>query len=300
MDKKKRKKAVSGNPAAAQLAAKMKRVLFGKGLLHSPAGSGESDAELLRAKAAALEVSTPTTLAHAAYIIAQNQVSVIAEQITGLKEMAPFYKILEEAEDLYMPSGPPMSPLTTSFFTCWAFFDACAGPFNQTIGTTILTHGAALGLNTELLRLIGLMQESRMGLYLHQGVDGDVAVLDEFVTGEVRRAMCPAGYPGTKGELWYVRVLPPPYPDNSDSTVFTSPYILLKPGLYEWLEYFRRTFPATATVADYKNHMKYGPTRNYWNDFVFEAYFNYKLDRIYLAGLPDVAESRPHSQVNSR
>ena len=45
--------------------------------------------------------------------------------------------------------------------------------------------------------------------------------------------------------------------------------------------------------------MKYGPTREYWNDFVFEAYVNYRTEAIYLAGLPDIPESRPHSKVNS-
>jgi hypothetical protein len=45
--------------------------------------------------------------------------------------------------------------------------------------------------------------------------------------------------------------------------------------------------------------MKYGPTRTYWNDFVFEGYVNYRMEAIYLAGLPDVPESRPHSEINS-
>jgi hypothetical protein len=90
-------------------------------------------------------------LAHAAYVYTQNQVSVMSEQLTGLKEMAPFADIISRAVDLYVPSAPPMSPLTTSYFTCWAFFDACTGPANETIGTTILEFGAAFGMNTELL-----------------------------------------------------------------------------------------------------------------------------------------------------
>ena len=65
----------------------------------------------------------------------------MSEQLTALKEMAPFADIISRAEDLYMPSAPPMSPLTKSYFTCWAFFDACAGPANETIGTTILEVG---------------------------------------------------------------------------------------------------------------------------------------------------------------
>ena len=47
--------------------------------------------------------------------------------------------------------------------------------------------------------------------------------------------------------------------------------------------------------------MKYGPTRGYWNDYVFEAYVNYQSDAIYLAGLPDIPdipESRPHSEIS--
>ena len=44
--------------------------------------------------------------------------------------------------------------------------------------------------------------------------------------------------------------------------------------------------------------MKFGPTRNYWNDFVFEGYVNYKAGAIYLAGVPDIPASRPHSAVN--
>jgi hypothetical protein len=105
---------------------------------------------------------------HASYVYAQNQVSVMSEQLTGLKEMAPFVDIISKAEDLYIPSAPPMSSLTTSYFTCWAFFDACAGTANETIGTTILEVGRAFGMHPELLRVMRLMQDSRMGFYIHR------------------------------------------------------------------------------------------------------------------------------------
>ena len=67
-----------------------------------------------------------------------------------------------KADDDYMPSGPPMSPLTKSFFTCWAFFDACVGLAEETFGTTAMAVGSALGMHSELVRVIGLMQDSRM------------------------------------------------------------------------------------------------------------------------------------------
>jgi hypothetical protein len=238
--------------------------------------------------------------AHAVYVYAQNQTSVMSEQLTALDEMAPFVKILSRAEDLYMPGGPPMSPLSTSYFTCWAFFDACIEATGETIGAVILETGARFGMNADLLRVIRLMQESRMGIYTVDAMEGGSAVLRELITGAVCRAIVPSGYHGERGELWYARVLPPAIPGGAEHVVFTSPYVLLSPGLAGWQAYFDRTLPQGPARADsYARHMKYGPTRAYWNDFVFEAYVNYRTEAVYLAGLPDIPESRPHSKVNS-
>ncbi len=106
-----------------------------------------------------------------------------------------------------------------------------------------------------------------------------------------------------QGELWHVRVLPPPVPGLEGHVVFTTPYLLIKPSEHEWQAYFRRTLPDAPSVeriAKYEHHMKFGPARDYWSEFVFEAYVNHRSDVIFLAGLPDVAESRPHSRVNSQ
>jgi hypothetical protein len=224
----------------------------------------------------------------------------MSEQLTALKEMAPFVDIISQAEDLYVPSAPPMSPLTTSYFTCWAFFDACLGPASETIGTTIFEVGATFGMHPDLLRLMRLMQDSRMGFYIHRGGESDASILEDLVTGDVCRAIVPAGYKGQKNENWYVRLLPPPFPGGKEHVAFTTPYIVVHPDFSEWLAYFRRTFPAPAGFADYEGHMKYGPTREYWNNYVFEAYVNHQADAIYLAGLPDIPESRPHSEVSER
>jgi hypothetical protein len=162
--------------------------------------------------------------------------------------------------------------------------------------------GSTFGMHSELVRVIGLMQRSRMGVYVNEGTDGDLVVLRESVTDAVCRAVVPTGYHGQRGELWYVRVLPPPFPQAHEHVVFTAPYLLLKPGQAGWEAYFRRTLPdlpQRARVATYERHMKFGPTRAFWNEFVFEAYVNHRQDVIFLAGLPDVPESRPHSRVNS-
>lgn len=278
-----------GKPIAQELIAKLQRRARGK---------AAKLAEAINSSAAAGGLSGFHP-AHAAYIYTQNQVSVMAEQLTAFKEMAPFAEVISRAEDLYMPSAPPMSPLTTSYFTCWAFFDACAGAANETIGTTVLEFGAAFGVDSELLRLIRLMQDSRMGIYIHKARKDDLAILEDLVTGATFSAIVPSGYHGKEGEIWYVRILPPPIQGSADHVVFTTPYILLEPGPHDWLAYFSRTFAQTARVDDYERHMKYAPTREYWNDFVFEAYVNHRTEAIYLAGLPDIPESRPHSKVNS-
>ncbi len=293
----------SSYPIAEALVARMKREVRGKVVNLKSAIAGRAAAEELQRTVVSKEGLAAFHPAHAAYVYAQNQVSVMSEQLTALDEMAPFAAIVAKAEDLYMPSGPPLSPLTTSYFTCWAFFDACVEPSNETIGTTVLEVGAAFGMHTGLLRLIRLMQESRMGLYVHEGAAGDRIILRELATAAMCHAIVPSGYRGQRGELWYARVLPPPIPGGSEHVVFTTPYVLLEPGLPEWQAYLRRTLPDApkqARIEANERHMKYGPTRTYWNDFVFEGYARHRTEAIYLAGLPNVPESRPHSPVNSR
>jgi hypothetical protein len=299
MDKTKPDQAMSGRPIAKRILAKMKLHWRRKVVNIKNVIAGHRMAEELQKTVVSQKDLAGFHPAHAAYVCTQNQASVMSEQHTALKEMGPFVDIISRAEDLYMPSAPPMSPLTTSYFSCWAFFDACAGPANETIGTTILEVGAAFGMHAELLRLMRLMQDSRMGLYIYREREGDVSVLEELVTGAVYRAIVPAGYKGQKNENWYVRLLPPPFSGGQEHVVFTTPYVTVHPHFDEWLAYFRRTLPAVGGF-DYERHMKYGPTTEYWNDYVFEAYVNHRADAIYLAGLPDVPESRPHSKISER
>jgi hypothetical protein len=289
-----------GRPIADCLVATMKRKTSRKVVNLKEYLLGRKAAEELQQTMVSREALAAYHPAHAAYIYAQNQVSGMSEQLTALKEMEPFAKLVSGTEERYMPGGPPLSSLTTSYFTCWAFFDACLGDSLETIGTTILAVGGAFGMDPELLRGIMLMQQSRMGIYVNEGALGNLVILRELVTDRVCRAIVPAGYRGKKGELWYVRVLPPPIPGGSEHVVFTTPYVFVMSGLKEWQAYFRRTLPDTplqARIEAYEFHMKYGPTRDYWNEFLFESYVNYRREVIFLEGLPDVPESRPHSGV---
>jgi hypothetical protein len=74
---------------------------------------------------------------------------------------------------------------------------------------------------------------------------------------------------------------------------FTTPYVVVDPDFDEWLAYFRPNAPATDGFADYEGHMKYGPTRQYWNDYVFEI--NVNVTRTHPPARPQTADSTPRN-----
>lgn len=49
------------------------------------------------------------------------------ELIEELPELEKHIRRIAAAEDEYMPSGPPMSPLTRSYFWHWALYDLSIG-----------------------------------------------------------------------------------------------------------------------------------------------------------------------------
>jgi hypothetical protein len=291
------KKITARRPIADRLIKEMRGYVGAKVVDLSTLVAGRKNAEALQKTVASRAALAEFHPAHAVYVYAQNQTSVMAEQLMMLPEMERFALLFERASDEYMPGGPPMSPLTTSFFTCWAFFDAGVGLGRETLGTTTMAVGEAFGIDADLVRVIGLMQDSRMAVHVHEGFDKGKIVLRELVTDRTCKAICPSGYDGQAGELWYTRVLPPPLAGLDEHVVFTTPYVLIEPAEHEWLAYFDRTLPHETPekrIAAYERHMKWGPARDYWTEFVFEAYVNHRHDVIFLRGLPDVPESRPN------
>jgi len=145
-------------------------------------------------------------------------------------------------------------------------------------------------------------------MYVHEGVDGPHVLLREFITGIQHRCISPAGYMGSPGEIWFVRILPEPYESMpmGYSLVFNTPYVigryeeqLMPADSSEWQAFLDRTLPKTGiedTGDSYPHLMKYGLTRNYWNDYLMDAYVNHRRDVVMLAGIPDQPASLPHAQ----
>ena len=85
---------------------------------------------------------------HAVYTAVQNVTSFFAERVSVFPEFEPYYQLVAQAEEEYMPGGPPMSPLTTSYFTTWAFYDVRFGPDQETIGHVPARRGRFAGTRT--------------------------------------------------------------------------------------------------------------------------------------------------------
>ena len=80
-----------------------------------------------------------------------------------------------------------------------------------------------------------------MGIYEHCGFDGSLILLKELMTEKEIQTICPAGYQGRRGEIWYVRILPNPVdPDDGYSVILTTPYRLLMQDKTDWEDFFER------------------------------------------------------------
>lgn len=234
---------------------------------------------------------------HAAYAFVQNITSFFAEGVSQLPEMKKYAKIVLKAEDEYLPSGPPMSPLTTSFFTTWAFYDLRFDGID-TIASCLIEANDVVCMNPDQLDALKKLVESRMGIYEHVGMDGSHVRLRELITDDEFTCHSASGYRGRTGEFWYVRLLPPLLPDLARYHVaFTTPYILMA-SQDDWMQFLQRTlmpFKSGNERQGLYRLLKYGPEPSYWNEFVFRAYHHHQPDAIFLAGIPDLQATLPHA-----
>ena len=234
---------------------------------------------------------------HAVYISVQNIASMFSECVSALPEMIAFYDVIEAAEEEYRPGGPPMSPLTGSYFTSWAFFDFRFGGQQETIGTCLLDVSDRLDLDSGLVEALRRFQDSRMGIYEHGGTRGGRVRLRELLTGREFDTLCTSGYRGKRGELWYVRLCPPILDLAEYHVTFTTPYVLTQASKSDWTAYLNRAMlQLKEAEEDRRLHdlLKYGLNLHHWNEFVVQGYHHHQFDAIFLAGLPDVKDSLPH------
>jgi hypothetical protein len=125
-----------------------------------------------------------------------------------------------------------------------------------------------------------------MGIYEHVGRNGPHIRLRELITNNNLTCHCPTAYTGKKGELWYVRLLPPLEPDHAIYwIVMTTPYVLLGASKTDWIAFLKRAMVGSEGPNDatrLHHLLKYGPEVNYWNEFVFKSYHHHQHDAVFL------------------
>jgi hypothetical protein len=241
--------------------------------------------------------------AHAAFVYAQNFVSYLAEQMSDMKELRQFAGIVGKADDDYHPSFPPVSPVTTSYFTMWAFFDVLFGQSHETIGTCLLRLARDMHFPGWLVDAIGAMQKSRMGFYVHDGSEDRFVRLREIDGEGVKLCHATSGFKGAKGQIWFGRLVPPMNGLVKYHVFFTTPYILIQTTETMIAAYLKREIerldgrrlPCEIGARDFV--LKHGPSSNHWNEYIFCAYSNHQNDAVFIAGIPDDRKSLPHGRL---
>jgi hypothetical protein len=236
----------------------------------------------------------------AAYTYVTNWALGIVEAGQDVRELWRHVDRIAKAEEDYQPEGPPWSPITRSMFCAWSLWDLTVGVKRESLGSILVAIGRTARMDPLFLSVLEKLVESRLGLHVHEGITGDRITVRELVTGEVRECICPSGHDGDRGELWLARVLPPPAASLREAVVVTTPYVIQNPGPAGWQTYLDRTLPKIASdpMLAYQRLMKRGLDERFWLEYVFEAYANHRAEAVFLRGLPDIPESRPHSRIN--
>ena len=249
------------------------------------------------------DVPSPAELAdegydpqHIAYIAVQNFACLFGDAAGELDGFEEYARVVEQAEDEYLPSAPPMSPITQSFFWSWALFDLRFGADQETLGSCLLELMRLMDAPEEMLFALEEYGNSRMGIYECRGTRADKILLRELVTGDELLCHSASGYGGRKQELWYVRLAPPLSDDFDYHVALTTPYVLTKASAEDWTEFLRKQMvDADDDRLALHDLLKYGNECVNWMEFVFQAYHHFRHDAVFLAGIPGVPASLPHS-----
>lgn len=99
----------------------------------------EGDLELLKSIYDGTYADTkPGDPSFHAYVAAVNVTSEFGGQALGFPDLIPFNNRVADIQDDYMPSYPPISPVTSAFFAGWMVLDARDDATGLTLGELFL------------------------------------------------------------------------------------------------------------------------------------------------------------------
>lgn len=262
----------------------------------------ESDLELLRSIHQGTYANTkPGDPSFHAYAAAVNVANEFAGQVFGFLDLIPFNNQIADLQEEYMPSYPPISPVTSAFFAGWMVLDARDGATGMTVGEVLLEYLQHKGTLDCVQRAIVLLNDSFCSFYEVMEVHDQGLGLWDIAAKQELQCWCSSGYRGREGEVWYVRVVPPFVQGLTRSVTMSTPSVFTDSSRRTWEDLFQRHLaPAGAGANSLHHYLKNGKWLGYWLEFVHQAFVGYTGNMIQVTGVPDDPASLPHFDSRRR
>jgi hypothetical protein len=236
-------------------------------------------------------------ISHKVYVQIQNMLSYFSEEVSVFNEFTEYYDALEELDFEFMPSYPPMSPITNSYFSYFCLCDLRFGKHEETICTIFRDIGKEYDYEELFIKSLDNLIQSSMRFYLNTKVEDGLVELKDILTGEKEICVSTSKYLGKTNEIWFVRLVPNLDDRYNYKIVLNTPYIILRQNEEDWIKYFERQGIKKGDLdIDRKilKNMKYNVNMKYWLNYIMDGYVNYESNCIFLTGIPDIKGSKPH------
>ncbi len=255
-----------------------------------------ADLELLRSIHEGTYANTkPGDPSFHAYAAAVNVANEFAGQALGFPDLIPFNSQLADIQEEYMPSYPPMSPITSAFFAGWVVLDARDTSTGMTLGELFVRYLQHVGRFDYVQKAMAALNDSFCSFYEVMDVGTQGLTLWDTAAKQEVRCRCSSGYPGRTGEIWYVRVLPPFVERLGRSVTMSTPYVFRDSPRSTWEDFFQRHLSSgSAAGRPLRDYLKNGKSLGYWLEFLSQAFANYTGNMILVEGVPDDPGSLPH------
>jgi len=257
----------------------------------------QGDLELLRSihdgSYADMKPGDPSFHAYAAAINVANE---FAAQVLDLQDLIRFNDQLADVQEEYMPGYPPMSPVTSAFFAGWVVLDARDDATGITLGEVLVHYLKRQGEFDYVQKAMAALNVSFCSFYEVIDVDAEGLTLWDIAAKQELPCWCSSGYRGQKGEIWYVRVLPPFVQGLTCSVTMNTPYVFTNSFRLIWEEFFQRHQGSEAAPdRSLQDYLKNGKWLGYWLEFISQAYADHTGNMIRITGVPDDPASLPHA-----
>lgn len=250
-------------------------------------------------------------------------VSGAAVQLLATPAFEALARFHEEVEDVYMPGGPPRSPVYDSFAMQFVLGSVRQGIGNETPYSVLARLLLRDPSRARLQNMAQSMADATLELCRVKSAKGHRAELELIRSG----GACCVRLTGPflrAGDFGLMRVL------QFDNELFIadSPY-LLQASEHDWREHLARIValqqaaPSTSTSLKtsklsskeqarrrqkdkaqasrhepeeiIRRYLRFGLSDRYWLDYIMDAYAGERRGIVFLAGVPDRPELLPHS-----